>query len=162
MPAENAVGYALAHPESSVLAHPEKLAPTQNRRSVFLIFCNFVLNTLDENPDFLNEVLWLDECKFSRQDTINTQHTHYWSLKNPHLIRPNRNQVLWLVNVQCGVWKSTLKGSMYFDEPLTSESYTEILSGSLAKFLEDEVSLRELLRMWYQHDGAPKHKSAQQ
>ncbi|GFX00899.1 uncharacterized protein TNCV_4578651 [Trichonephila clavipes] len=40
-------------------------------------------------------------------------------------------------------------------------SYTEILSGPLADFLEDEASLRDLSRMWYQHDGAPAHKSAQ-
>ncbi|GFU80189.1 uncharacterized protein TNCV_4309911 [Trichonephila clavipes] len=50
---------------------------------------------------------------------------------------------------------------MYFDGPLTSESYTEILSEPLADFLEDEVSLRDLSCMWYQHDGAPAHKSAQ-
>ena len=56
---------------------------------------------------------------------------------------------------------STLIGPMYFDGPLTSESYTEILFGPLANFLEDEVSLRDLSRMWYQHDGAPAHKSAQ-
>ncbi|GFU57373.1 uncharacterized protein TNCV_3635521 [Trichonephila clavipes] len=124
-------------------------------------FYNFVLNTLDENPDFLNEVLWLDECQFSRQGTINTQNRHYWSLENPHLIRPNRHQLRWSVNVWCGIWKSTLIGPIYFDGSLTSESYTEILSGPLADFLEDEVSLRDLSGMWYQHDGAPAHKSAQ-
>ncbi|GFX12690.1 uncharacterized protein TNCV_3158111 [Trichonephila clavipes] len=46
-------------------------------------FCNFVLNTLDENPEFFNEVLWSDESQFSRQGTINTQNRHYWSLENP-------------------------------------------------------------------------------
>ncbi|GFX49931.1 uncharacterized protein TNCV_1031811 [Trichonephila clavipes] len=116
-------------------------------------FCNFVL--LDENPDFFNEVLWSDKCQFSRQGTINTQNKHYWSLENPHLIRPNRHQVRWSVIVWCGIWKSTLIGPIYFDGPLTSESYAEILSGPLADFLEDEVSLRNLSRMWYQHDGAP-------
>ncbi|GFU56445.1 uncharacterized protein TNCV_2609651 [Trichonephila clavipes] len=50
---------------------------------------------------------------------------------------------------------------MYFDGSLTSESYTEVLSGSLTDFLEDEASLRDLSRMWYQHDGAPALKSAQ-
>ncbi|GFX37395.1 uncharacterized protein TNCV_3106471 [Trichonephila clavipes] len=124
-------------------------------------FCNFVLNTLGENPDFLNEVLRLDECQFMMQGTINTQNMHYWSLENPHLIRPNRHQVRWSVNVWCVIWKSTLIGPIYFDEPLTSESYTKILSEPLADFLEDEVSLRDLLRMWYQHDGAPAHKSIQ-
>ncbi|GFV43621.1 uncharacterized protein TNCV_2679221 [Trichonephila clavipes] len=50
---------------------------------------------------------------------------------------------------------------MYFDEPLTSESYTGILSGPLANFLEDEVSLRDLSRMWYQNVLTPAHKSTQ-
>ncbi|GFV38141.1 uncharacterized protein TNCV_709641 [Trichonephila clavipes] len=50
---------------------------------------------------------------------------------------------------------------MYFDGLLTSESYTEVLSGPLADFLEDEVSLRDLSCIWYHHDGAPTHKSAQ-
>ncbi|GFX40802.1 uncharacterized protein TNCV_3760261 [Trichonephila clavipes] len=49
---------------------------------------------------------------------------------------------------------------MYFDRPLTSESYTEILSGMLADFL-DEISLRDLSRMWYKNASAPAHKSAQ-
>ncbi|GFT54427.1 uncharacterized protein TNCV_2727611 [Trichonephila clavipes] len=65
------------------------------------------------------------------------------------------------VNVWRRIWKSTLIGPIYFDESLTSESYTDILSGPLADFLEDEDSLRDLSRMWYQHDGAPAHKSAQ-
>ncbi|GFW81276.1 uncharacterized protein TNCV_376241 [Trichonephila clavipes] len=86
---------------------------------------------------------------------------HYWSFENPHLIRPNHHQVRWSVNVWCGIWRSTLIGPIFFDGPLTSESYTEILSGPLADFLEDEVSLRDLSCMWYQHDGVPAHKSAQ-
>ncbi|GFT40159.1 uncharacterized protein TNCV_1526731 [Trichonephila clavipes] len=110
---------------------------------------------------FLNEVLGSGECQFSRQDTINTQNRHYWSLENPHLIRLNRHQVGWSVNVWCGIWKGTLIDSIYFDRPLTSESYTEILSGLLADFLEDEVSLRDLSCMWYQLDGATTHKSVQ-
>ncbi|GFU54477.1 uncharacterized protein TNCV_3024541 [Trichonephila clavipes] len=186
IPAEDVLGYALAHLESSVRdiskaysyskstvwnilhtygAYPyrpvlvQELMPgDQDRR---LDFCIFVLNTLYEKPDFLNEILWSDECQFSRQGTINTQNRHYWSLENPHLIRPNRHQVRWSVNVWCGIWKSTLIGQIYFDGSLTSESYTEILSGPLADFLEDEVSLRDLSHMWYHHDGASSHKSAQ-
>ncbi|GFY08319.1 uncharacterized protein TNCV_1357251 [Trichonephila clavipes] len=110
---------------------------------------------------FLNEVLWTDECQFSKQGNINTENKHYWSLEYPHLIRPNRHQVRWSVNVWCGIWKSTLIRPIYFDGSLTSESYTEILSRPLADFLEEEVSLRDLSRTWYQHDGAPAHKSAQ-
>ncbi|GFW15218.1 uncharacterized protein TNCV_173631 [Trichonephila clavipes] len=159
IPAEDVLGHALAHPESSVryiskacsyskltvwsildtygaysyrpVLAQELMPGDQERR---FDFCNFMLNTLDENPDFFNEVLWSDECQFSRQGTINTQNRHYWSLENPHLVRPNRHHVRWSVNVWCGIWKSTLIGPMYFDGPLTSESYMEILSGPLADF----------------------------
>ncbi|GFV96409.1 uncharacterized protein TNCV_2869861 [Trichonephila clavipes] len=77
IPVEDVVGYALAHPESSVRdiskacfyskstawnilhtygAYPyrpvlaQELMPGDQERR--LDFCNFVLNTLDENPDF--------------------------------------------------------------------------------------------------------------
>ncbi|GFX65902.1 uncharacterized protein TNCV_13231 [Trichonephila clavipes] len=134
-----------AYPYRPVLA--QELMPGDLERRID--FCNFVLNTLDENPDFLNEVLWSDECQFSRQGTINTHNRHYLSLKNLHQLRSNCHQVCWSVNVCCRIWKSTLIGPIYFDKPLTSESYTEILSGLLADFLEDEVSLRDLSRIWY-------------
>ncbi|GFT74089.1 uncharacterized protein TNCV_3708061 [Trichonephila clavipes] len=77
------------------------------------------------------------------------------------LKRPNRHQVRWSVNVWCGIWKSTLIDPIYFDGPLTSESYTEILSGPLAHCLDDKVSLLDLSRMWYRHDDAPTYKPAE-
>ncbi|GFU78307.1 uncharacterized protein TNCV_4497941 [Trichonephila clavipes] len=83
IPAEDVLGYALAHPESSVL-------------------------------DIIKA------CSYSKSTVWN-------------ILRH----------------KSTLIGPLYFDGPLTSESYTEILSGPLADLLEDEVSLRDLSRMWY-------------
>ncbi|GFX73228.1 DUF4817 domain-containing protein [Trichonephila clavipes] len=82
MPAEDVLEYALAHPESSVRdiskacsyskltvwnilhtygAYPyrpvlaqEQMPRDQERR---FDFCNFVLNTLDKNPDFFNQVV---------------------------------------------------------------------------------------------------------
>ncbi|GFT31308.1 uncharacterized protein TNCV_607561 [Trichonephila clavipes] len=116
-------------------------------------FCNFVLNTRRKSR-FFNEVWWSDECQFSRQGTINTWNTHYWSLENPHMppsalvgehvVRNMEEHLNWPNAFQ---W--------------TSESYTEILSGPLADFLEDEVPLWDLSCMWYHHDGGPAHKSAQ-
>ncbi|GFT73751.1 uncharacterized protein TNCV_1327591 [Trichonephila clavipes] len=133
--AEDVLGYVLAHPESSFRDiskacsyskstvgnilhtygaypfHPvlaEELMPVDQEHC--FDFCNFVLNTPDGNQDFFNEVLWSDECQFSRQGTINTYNTHYLSLGNPNLVRPNRHLVRWSVNECCGIWKSTLNG----------------------------------------------------
>ncbi|GFU35521.1 hypothetical protein TNCV_317671 [Trichonephila clavipes] len=46
-----------------------------------------------------------------------------------------------------------LNWPIYFNGSLTSESYTDIYLDN--SFLEDEVSLRDWSRMWYQYDGAP-------
>ncbi|GFT52624.1 uncharacterized protein TNCV_3765281 [Trichonephila clavipes] len=126
-------------------------------------FCNFVLNTLDENPDFFNEVLWSDECHFLRQGTINTQNRHYWSLENAHLIQPNRHRERWSANVWCGIWKSILIGPIYFDGSLTSESYTgKFYLCTVSRFFRRWFPY-EICHacVWYQHYGAPAHKSTQ-
>ncbi|GFT56035.1 uncharacterized protein TNCV_3117201 [Trichonephila clavipes] len=91
IPSEDVLGYTLAYPESCVRdiskacsyskstvwnilhtygAYPyrpvlaQELMPGDQERR--FDFSNFALNTLDENPHFLNEVLWSDECQFSR------------------------------------------------------------------------------------------------
>ncbi|GFX94952.1 uncharacterized protein TNCV_3045841 [Trichonephila clavipes] len=94
----------------------------------------------------LSRFVWSDECPFSRQGTINTQNKHYWSVEN-HISYDRIAELRWSVNVWYGILKSPLIGLIYFDGSLTSESYTEILSGPLADFLEGEVSLRDLPRM---------------
>ncbi|GFX08322.1 DUF4817 domain-containing protein [Trichonephila clavipes] len=93
--AEDVLGYVLTLPESSVrdisktcsysksamwnILHTygvysyrpvlaQELMPGDQERR--FDFCNFVLNTLDENPDILNEVLWSDECQFSRHKVL--------------------------------------------------------------------------------------------
>ncbi|GFX02494.1 uncharacterized protein TNCV_194721 [Trichonephila clavipes] len=61
-----------AYPYRPVLAQ-ELMPGDQERR---FDFCNFVLNTLDENLDFFNEVLWADECPFSSGVTYPPQPLH--------------------------------------------------------------------------------------
>ena len=67
----------------------------------------------------------------------------------------------WSVNAWCGIWNDILIGPFIFDGALTSKKYTDILQGPLSDFLDDFVPLQDLSRMWFQHDGAPAHKSLQ-
>ncbi|GFW49767.1 uncharacterized protein TNCV_358701 [Trichonephila clavipes] len=179
IPAEDVVGYALAHPESSAQdiskacsyskstvwnilhtdgAYPyrpvlaeELMAGEQERH---FDCCNFVLNTLDENPDFLNEILWSDECQFSRQGTINTQNRHYSSLENLHLMHRIATKC---VGRECVV--RNMEEHLNWPSIFRWTFNIRIIHGNFiwtpSRFLEDEVSLRDLSRMWYQHDGAP-------
>lgn len=118
------------------------------------------MNKLVTDPSFLNDILWTDECTFSRTGVVNRQNTHFWFLQNPHVIRPNKHQVRWSVNVWCGIWKGTLVGPYFFDDTLTDKKYVDLLRGPLSDFLDDHVSLADLHKMWFQHDGAPAHKAA--
>ncbi|GBL93774.1 hypothetical protein AVEN_166806-1 [Araneus ventricosus] len=85
-------------------------------------FCNFIINKLETDPSFVNDILWTDECTFSSTGVVNGQNTHFWSLQNPHVIRPNKHQVRWSVNVWCGIWKGALVGPFFFDDTLTVSS----------------------------------------
>jgi hypothetical protein len=182
---EEVLGYALAYPQSSVRdiseasgcskshvwnvlnvhgAHPyrpllvqEFLPGDEDRR---FDFSNFIMNKLETDSSFVNNILWTDECTFSRTGVVNRQNTHFWSLQNPHVIRPNKHQVRWSVNVWCGIWKGSLVGPFFFDNTLTGKKYVDLLRGPVSDFLDDHVSLADLTKMWFQHDGAPAHKAA--
>ncbi|GBN36127.1 hypothetical protein AVEN_151842-1 [Araneus ventricosus] len=56
------------------------------------------MNKLETDPSFANDILWTDECTFSRTGVVYRQNTHVWSLQNLHVIRPNKHQVRWSVN----------------------------------------------------------------
>lgn len=180
---EEILGYALAHPQSSVRnisqacgssksyvwkvlnlygAYPYRpqlvqgfLPGDEERR---FDFSNFIINKLETDSSFVNDILWTDECTFSRIGVINKQNTHFWSLENPRHIRPNKHQVRWSVNVWCGIWKGALVGPFFFEGTLKGNDYVNLLRGPLSDFLDDHVSLADLSKIWFQHDGAPAHK----
>lgn len=128
----------------------------QERR---LDYCNFMLNTLEENPSFLSEILWTDESTFTRDGIVNVQNVHYWSLENPHIARTVRHQVRWSTNVWCGIWGTQIVGPIFYDGTLTGDRYLHLLQNTVVDWYE-ELPLRHACRVWFQHDGAPPHKAS--
>ncbi|GBL75688.1 hypothetical protein AVEN_154997-1 [Araneus ventricosus] len=95
------LAYALAHPQNSTKiisencgllkslvwtilnesgAHPYRSTPVQgllprdaDRRYTW---CNFVMNSLEDHPTFLEDIIWTDEACFLRNVMFNRQNVH--------------------------------------------------------------------------------------
>ncbi len=48
------------------------------------VFCNALLNKLDEHPEILRHIMWTDEAKFTSNGIINLHNQHYYAITNPH------------------------------------------------------------------------------
>lgn len=125
-----------------------------------LHFISEILVKLEEDPLFLNKILWSDESRFHNNGIVNRHNCHYWSPENPYWIRETHFQQVWGVNVWCGIFNGRLIGPYFYEGTLTGERYLEFLQHVLPVLIED-VPLRERVTMWWQHDGAPPHFSQQ-
>lgn len=126
-----------------------------------LHYANWLLQIVDENPQFLRNVIWTDEANFSRDAQVNLHNAHYWSATNPHWLGRTRHQYKWSLNVWCGICDGALIGPVFLDGTLTAVRYlNEILLGPVEEFCAN-VPLARLGKLWFQHDGAPAHSSSQ-
>lgn len=118
-------------------------------------FCEMVLVRTQEDPNYLNKIIWTDESKFTREGVFNRRNSHYWAAENPHFVREAGFQYKFGFNVFCIMMNDKIKFCFY-DENLNSQKYLEILRTIVSDFL-DELSLETLRHCWYQLDGAPAH-----
>jgi hypothetical protein len=64
-----------------------------------IVFCQWLLQKIDEEPNFLSIVLTTDEAGFTRDGVFNSHNTHIWSEENPHQIRERGFQQRFSINV---------------------------------------------------------------
>lgn len=119
-------------------------------------FCEILLEKIQENNRFLNNVLWSDEATFKSNGLVNKHNMHYYSTENPHWMRQIDNQIVWSLNVWGGVLDGHIIGPYFFDGPLNGQMYLHFLRYELPLLLED-INLDTRHAMWLQHDGAPPH-----
>ncbi|KAJ8912097.1 hypothetical protein NQ315_012846, partial [Exocentrus adspersus] len=73
-------------------------------------FCQWLLNSTQENPDFLRKILWTDESTFTRRGITNYHNIHIWAGENPREIRPRSFQTEFSVNVWLGIFHDNVCG----------------------------------------------------
>lgn len=126
-----------------------------NRR---LDHCHWLLGMINENPQFISQILWTDEATFSSVGTVNLHNMHFWSAQNPHWMREVQHQGRWSINVWCGIIGGRIIGPYFFDQALTGNRFLDFLRNDLPVLLED-VPLETRQNMFLQLDGCPAHFS---
>ncbi|KAL0881325.1 hypothetical protein ABMA27_001206 [Loxostege sticticalis] len=114
-------------------------------------FCRWLLRNRSYN------VLWTDECTFTREGIFNVHNAHYWCDYNPRVIRPDHFQHRISVNVWAGLLNGHLLGPVFLDR-LNTETYMELLQRDLPELLLN-VPVWSRRYMYFMHDGAPAHFS---
>jgi hypothetical protein len=120
-------------------------------------FCNWLTLNIEQQDDFLSNILWTDESQFTRDGVVNTHNAHYWSVENPHWLRETRHQVNWRVNVWCGILGDRIIGPVFYQGTLNGGRYRQMILEGVVDELVDELPLASVRQLWYQHDGAPPH-----
>lgn len=144
----------LRHPFKLTTVHALEPQDFENR----MYYCRWLLEKLDEDANFINNILWTDESTFQRDGMFNRRNTQLWSRENPRAFRSSAHQHRWTINVWAGILGYRILGPVFLPACLTGDAYREFLLNELAEML-DELPLTLRQRMWFQHDGAPAHHS---
>lgn len=139
--------------------HYQRVQHLQNNDGMRRIeFCEFILTKIQEHPDFLNNIIWADEAKFTRNGCYNRHNSHFWSNANPHMVRRRQFQEKWHFNVFCAIKDRRVLFLRFYEENLNGDNYLNILR-EMVEVIDDTMPIREALKAWFQQDGAPPHNN---
>lgn len=124
-----------------------------------LDFVRWMSQMITNNPQFLSLVLFTDEASFTREGIFNTHNEHAWAESNPHLTASRKYQERFSVNVWAGIFGDHLVGPYLLPDRLTGEKYLVFLERVLPSLLRAVPSITQT-QMWFMHDGAPAHITA--
>lgn len=146
------------HPYKVQLVH-ELSEDDPDRR---LEFCEIFMRHCDENPNFLNSVVFSDEATFCLSGSVNRHNCRYWARENPHWMQTKHTQRPQKINVWVGIVRGRFIGPYYFRGNLTAERYLEhlrmaVLPDLLAAFPDPNNGENLDPSIWFQQDGAPPH-----
>lgn len=119
-------------------------------RAPRITFCHWVLSNQNVN------VLFSDECLFTRVGLFNQHNEHWWSYRNPKLTREHSFQHRFSLNVWAGILNDEIIGPYFIEGRLTGETYLNLLRTMVSNMLDD-IPLSNLRGLWFQQDGAPPH-----
>lgn len=119
-------------------------------------FCQWLLQEIDTDPNFLSKILWTDECNFSRNGVINLHNLHQWSIVNPHATYERAFQVRFSINVWAGILNNRVMGPIMLPNRINGDDFYQFLAIDLDELLDD-LPLGVLHSLLLQLDGAPPH-----
>lgn len=138
---------------------PYKVMPVQGLREQDrekrLTFCNIILQKHNEDPNFVNKILFTDESPFSTAGRHNRRNTHVWATENPREVAATELQGYRVANVWCGMSSNHIYGPVFLEGTLTGERYLNYLQNEIQAIINNVEDI-----VW-QQDGAPPHNARQ-
>ncbi|CAH2007674.1 unnamed protein product [Acanthoscelides obtectus] len=122
-------------------------------------FCQWILDRTDNNMEFLSNVLWTDESRFTRRGVVNFHNQHIWSHKNSDAVRERNFQHEFNVNVWIGIYRNRLFGPYLLPARLNAathgskielnrEHFRAIIYYNFQRQLSQQECLAELLSVF--------------
>lgn len=121
-----------------------------------LEFCRTMLRMHRERRDIFDQILWTDECNFSRRGTFNMHNNHNWCSENPHQVREHNFQYQFGINIWAGIFNSQVIGPFELPGRLNGQGFRDFLENEIEDAL-DEQPLDVRRNMFFQLDGASVH-----
>ncbi|CAF1349618.1 unnamed protein product, partial [Rotaria sp. Silwood1] len=98
-------------------------------------FCEWVLDSFEEDPTLLDRILWTDEAIFKVNGRVNRHNCVYWSDTNPHLVIEQELNVPQVV-VWGGIWSNGVVGPYFFE----GNSTVNMMRWSLRKAIDNKCT----------------------
>lgn len=118
-------------------------------------FCETMVNKINVNENFLNNILFTDESSFSLHRKHNPSVVRYWSRENKHLSVAVRTQYPQKLNVWTGILGNHIIGPLIIDGNLNGNKYLELLENQIIPAVQNlPVNFDNI---WFQQDGCPSH-----
>jgi len=78
-------------------------------------FCDLIVEMINDDPLFLDNIVFSDEATFELTGNVNRHNCRYWSDINPHWMKENHIQHLQKVNVWGGIFRSRPVGPSFIE-----------------------------------------------
>lgn len=116
-------------------------------------FCENFITQFNDDPTFVDKIIWTDEATFKLNGRINRHNAVYWADENPHEILTKEVNTPG-VTVWGGLTSDGLLGPFFFDDTVTATSYLNMLEDKVWPIISRRPNAEEII---FQQDGAPPH-----
>lgn len=145
------------HPYKIQVVHALNVGDHASR----LAFCNRILDMMNDNAEFVNNIWMSDEAHFHISGFVNKQNFRYWSRENPQRIheKPLHSEK---VTVWCAISSRAVLGPYFFEDQneravtVNTLRYINMLENFLQPQLDRTPAYQD---MFFQQDGATCHTS---
>ncbi|CAF3664629.1 unnamed protein product [Rotaria sordida] len=105
-----------------------------------LEFCEWILDSTQDDQTLLDQILWTDEATFRTNDRVNRHNCVYWSDTNLYFIIEQELNVPQVI-VWEGIWSNGVIGPFFFKDNIIPQ-------------LREHSAFQTMI---WQQDGAPPH-----